>query len=684
MVAPGLAVVPATGIALGRPRVSAPASAAQNAYTSYRQELRTAALEHREGPTLNLHPYQAEAVRKVLEGWWQNKHLDALVSLPTGTGKSEVALKIMESFRVGKRILFLAHRRQLVTQFYNRICLRCPAWAPDVGTLVGGEGNLDRPITVATIQSLVGGRDHRLARLETLLEHGLIDLLVLDEAHHSAASTYRAVIQALRERNPALKHLGLTATPILSGKSSLSKIYDLVEYRSVKWAVSAGYLVPPVGIKVVTDVDLSGVKTANGDFVDEALGAALNTPGFNRLAVKLYKDYLRGSRTLVFCASCAHAQAVFEAFVSAGVKASLVIARTKDDEREAATDALISGEIPVLINVGVFSEGTDIPCIESLLNLRMTRSQVLYTQIVGRALRLAPGKSRATIVDLTTSDQNLFGLDDLMGGAFTQEEVEVQLAGGKRGPRAPRVVTRAPLAEPTEYATQLVDLLGHTEFSWYSSRNVSVMPLAAGYALLVTPGGEKARAYFEAQLAQARAGGQAQARVEQVEWQLAHSDQCVLFHVNGPVVKPIDWDKDYSTLVGVAATWASQRKSPALSMRISKWRERPSSPEQLRRLMKEGVVPSIGWLRQQETLAGAQLSTGLASCFISFRDACVKFKEGGFVLPPSAAGTDERDVRFRRLLLEQGLRTAGTKIDLVQRTSAPDSSQSETEAGEVG
>jgi superfamily II DNA or RNA helicase len=188
MVAPGLAVVPAPGIALGRPRVSAPVSAAQDAYTPYRQQLRTAALEHREGPTLNLHPYQAEAVRKVLEGWRQNKHLDALVSLPTGTGKSEVALKIMDSFRDGKRILILAHRRQLVQQFADRICFRCPAWAPDVGTLVGGEGNLDRPITVATIQSLVGGRGRRLARLEMLLEHGPIDLLILDEAHHSAAS----------------------------------------------------------------------------------------------------------------------------------------------------------------------------------------------------------------------------------------------------------------------------------------------------------------------------------------------------------------------------------------------------------------------------------------------------------------------------------------------------------------
>jgi hypothetical protein len=207
------------------------------------------------------------------------------------------------------------------------------------------------------------------------------------------------------------------------------------------------------------------------------------------------------------------------------------------------------------------------------------------------------------------------------------------------------------------------------------------MPLATGYALMVTPSGEQARAYFEAQLDLARASGQTQATVEQVEWQLAHHDQCVLFYVQGFAVKPIDWDKDYNTLAGVAATWASQRKSPALSMRSSKWREQPSSPEQLRRLMKESVIPSAEWLRQQEMQAGARLSMGLASALISFRDACAKFKEGGFVLPPSAAGADERDVRFRRLLLEQGMRSG--KVDLGQRVRDPMGAPFEASAGEA-
>lgn len=679
MVAPGSTVTPAAGSYRPPARRGAPAPA-KAAFIPYRQQLRTAALDHRDGPTYALYPYQTEAASKVLDGWQRGRSLDALVSLPTGTGKTEVAIQVMASFRKGQRILILTHRRQLVEQMAGRICLRYPAWASEVGTLVGGEGDLDRPITVCTIQSLVGARGSRLARLDTLLEHGLTDLVIVDEAHHSAASSYRTVIKYLRDRNPSLRHLGLTATPILSGKTSLSEIYDLVEYKPVTWAVSAGYLVPPVGIKVTTDVDLSGVRTANGDFVDEALGAALNTPGFNRLAVRLYQTYLRGSRTLVFCASCAHARAVYETFQAAGIKSSLVIARTKDDERHAAQDALISGEIPVLINVGVYSEGSDIPCVESLMNLRLTRSPILYTQIVGRALRLAPGKSRATIIDLTTSDQTLFTLDDLMEGAFIQEEVEVKLGGKERTPHAPRLVARPsrPGVDPTEYTTHLVDLLGATELAWYSNAGRSVMPLQAGYALLLTPGGEGARAYLESQLALARAD-KTQAVAEQVEWQLAHHDQCVLFHVNGPTATPVDWDKDYGTLVGVASTWASQRKSPSLSLRSSKWRERPPSPDQLRRLIGDGVIPSAEYLAHQETLAGAKLSMGLASCLISFVEAVQKLKGAGFVLPPPpVANTEERDVRFRRLLLEQGMRTGG-KVDLVQRTGRTDRLEDETE-----
>jgi superfamily II DNA or RNA helicase len=155
----------------------------------------------------------------------------------------------------------------------------------------------------------------------------------------------------------------------------------------------------------------------------------------------------------------------------------------------------------------------------------MTRSPVLYTQIVGRALRLAPGKTRATIIDLTTSCQTLYTLDDLMEGVFTQEEVEVKLAGKERSTRAG--------VDPTEYTTRLVDLLGATELAWYSNAGRNVMPLQSGYALLVTPSGEGARAYFESQLALARAG-KSQAVAEQVEWQLAHYDQCVLFHLTTP------------------------------------------------------------------------------------------------------------------------------------------------------
>ena len=630
---------------------------------SYRQQRRIDALQNPQTQSsYSLRPYQQDAVDKVLAAWQQNQHLDALVCLATGLGKTEVGIEIINALPAGLRTLCLVHRRNLVLQMANRMKLRHACWEPEIGLLMGGQADLDRRITVGTIQSLAGSRRQPLARLEPLLAAGPIDLLVIDECHHAVSASYIAALAALRERNPALRHLGLTATPSFQGKANLSKIYHLMEYKSVRWGVENGFLVPPVGLKVVTDIDLSQVRQSDGDFEDAALGKVLNTPGFNRLAAKIYQDYLRGVRTLVFCATVAHAQAVRDEFRAAHIPTEMIVASTPDDERQAIVGTFVAGEIQVLVNVGVLAEGSDIPAAEGLLNLRPTRSSVLYTQIVGRVLRLAPGKTRATVVDFTASGQTLYTLDDLMEGQTSEPEVEATVKQSHAShPRPPQRAAEA-AADPTKFWTQIVDLLRQTRLAWYTSHGRSVMQLKTGYALLMPPGGASARAQIEQLLTRGRAGEQTGARNECLEWQLAHLDDYVLYHVTETKTSQVDWDRDYSLLVSVASTWAESLKSNSFSLRESIWRPSPATSRQIHRLVNDGTLDSDAWLEAQERQAGARLSIGLASSLISYRNAMHNFKKGGFAWPPyPAQSSEEKAVAFRRLLLEQGLRTAEAK-----------------------
>ncbi len=633
-------------------------------FTSYRQQLRESALAHRQDG-FHLHPYQEEAVQAT---WttWQAGHLDALVSLPTGTGKTEVALELMcrvlEQEPTG-RILFLAHRRGLVMQVVDRLRMRQPQWANEVGAVMGGicdarlQERADRRIVVATVQSLIGHGNHRMALLRRVQRCGPFAMLTIDEAHHATARAYRDVTHVMRGGNPSLRHLGMTATPVRHDEDDLSQVYTLAYYRSIRWAVENGYLVPPEGIRVSTDVNLAGVRCRGGDFLDDALGQALNTPAFNAMLVRVYKEFLFGVRTLVFCATVNHAKAVQEEFEKCGIQAGLVVGTTDDQERQNIIATFVRGETRVIVNVGVFTEGTDIPCAEGLVMARPTQSAVLYTQIVGRVMRLSPGKPKATIVDITGTGQTLFTLDDMMETPSYRRAVKAGVDSATD--HSPEIIEDASAANaqgPLRYWSEVVSLLGRSPIAWYSARGRSVATLARQqYALLMPPGGPSLATTIQDRLEQQRRSKAIDA-VARLEWQRGRANDFCLFWVHNGKCEPVDWDRDYNTLLSVASAWMEDKVERTLSARERRWRFAPATDRQVASMARWGIIPNVEWLRAREREVGLRLSGGMASDLLSYKIALSVYVSSGFSLgvPPAPGEAEESaEPRFRRLLREQ-------------------------------
>jgi len=641
------------------------------AFVSYRQQLRESALTHRQAcpersrrDGFHLHPYQEEAVEKTWTAWQEGRH-SVLVSLPTGTGKTEVALDLMRRTleqEPGGRALFLTHRRELVTQTAERLKMRLPEWANDVGMVMGGVSDThlheraDKRIVIATVQSLVGQRRNRLALLRQIQSTGPFVFLTVDECHHAVAQSYRDIAETLESSNPGLRHLGLTATPVrhASRQHDLSQVYSLAYYRPIRWAVESGYLVPPEGIRVGTDLDLTHVQRQHGDFVDEALGKVLDTPAFNNMLVRLYQEFLPGLRTLVFCATVKHAQAVQTEFEKAGISAGLIVGTTPDEKRRALIAAFVRGEAPVIVNVGVFTEGVDIPCAEGLIMARPTQSPVLYTQIVGRVLRLSPGKVKATIVDVTGSGQTLFTLDDLMESPSYRQAVKASVAGHGHHPvKISDDPASANAQGPLCYWTEVVSLLGRSPTAWYSVRGRSVATLnRQQYALLMPPGGSRVATAIKVQLERkSLADAKWKARLE---WQQEHTDDFCLFWIKDGICEPVDWDRDYNILLSVASTWMESKVERSLSARERRWRYAQASDRQADSLARWGVAPSVEWLHAREREVGIRLLSGTASDLLSYKIALSAYSIAGFVLPPTTEQNGESaESRFRRLLREQ-------------------------------
>ena len=334
--------------------------------------------------TMELRDYQIECVRAIDE----MKSGSALVAMATGLGKTVV----FSSIRRTGRVLIISHREELVNQpikYYD-----CPC-----GIEQGENTSHGEEVVSASVQSLI----RRLKKFDP----EEFDIIITDEAHHAAAPGYKKIYAYFRPRI----HIGFTATPNRGDKVRLDDVFDTILFsRDLKWGIQNGYLSNARCLRVKISYDLRGVRRRMGDFVSADLDKAVNIASANREIAEVYRKFARG-QTLIFATCVSHAENI-----AAEIEGAVAVSQ-KTPDRAAIIDAFKRRIIPCIVNCMIFTEGTDLPMIETIIIARPTENASLYTQMVGRGLRKSPGKEYLTLIDCVgiTGKLDVCAAPSLMG-----------------------------------------------------------------------------------------------------------------------------------------------------------------------------------------------------------------------------------------------------------------------------
>lgn len=381
-----------------------------------------------------LREYQEDAVAAIQRAW-DSCDPAPLAALATGAGKTTILAQLLvETVNpVVHRALVVGHTEEIVMQLHERIINQFggelnhyfgDSFAPGIGIVMADQDAADARIVVATRQSL-----HK-KRLAKLLEHGAFDVLIIDEAHHALGdNSYGGIKETLFHANPFLRMAGFTATPKRTDKEALGSLFTSICYQwLVPEGVGSGYLVPATRLKVSTKVDVSDVKTQKGDYEQGKLISALDAANWRDLCVTSYQQYIAPTNrlALAFMPNVAMSQKFAEALRAEGVAAAHIDGETHKDERRRVLAQYAAGEIRIISNCMVFTEGFDSPSTGAILLARPTRSTTLFTQIIGRGLRPYPDKHDCLIVDMTVVDTKALEVGTLLGRLLTCPECKVQ------------------------------------------------------------------------------------------------------------------------------------------------------------------------------------------------------------------------------------------------------------------
>lgn len=331
---------------------------------------------------------------------------------------------------MSKRILFLAHRRELILQTSRKL----HEFGIDHGILLPGyPARLYEPVQVASIATL-----HARAVRSNRIQMPAADLVIVDEAHHVRARSYMRILAAY----PEAIVLGLTATPCRGDGRGLGNAFEvLVECPSVAELIDGEFLVP-TKVFAPTTPDLRGVKVERGDYVEFQLAQCMDDGKLVGDIVEHWHRLAECRRTVVFATGVAHSLHVRDEFRRAGVMAEHIDGNTPADERDGILARLAAGKVDVVCNAMVLTEGWDQPSVSCLVLARPTKSLGLYRQMVGRVLRPAPGKTDALILDHAGATFAHGFAEDPIEWTLNEDRRAANKAHAARGtPTAPSLTT---------------------------------------------------------------------------------------------------------------------------------------------------------------------------------------------------------------------------------------------------
>jgi len=332
-----------------------------------------------------LRDYQSDLLDRVSQSWDEGNR-SIMLQLPTGGGKTICFAHLVQMFAAtGKTALILAHREELIKQAALSITAMTGI---EPGIIKAGhKPDYSKPIQVASVQSLT----RRLSNCPQF------DLIVIDEAHHSTANSYRNILNNF----PDSQVLGVSATPIRLDGSGFRGIFDeLVCGVTVSQLIEMGSLSPYKYFAPAQSMSLAGVRKRGGDYSAESIELANPSESVAADCLKAYQDYLESKQVVIFAVSVAHSQAIASSFSANNIPSAHLDGSSDSQTRSLTMTAFREGRIRVLTNCALFDEGLDIPGLDGVILARPTASLGRYLQMVGRALRPSPDKPHATIIDL--------------------------------------------------------------------------------------------------------------------------------------------------------------------------------------------------------------------------------------------------------------------------------------------
>lgn len=347
-----------------------------------------------------LRDYQRRAIDQLYAWFSNNATGNPCLVLPTGAGKSHIVAALCKDALQNwpeTRVLMLTHQKELLEQNAEKMRLHWPGAPMGIYSASVGKRQLGEPITFAGIQSVHSKAD--------LLGH--VDIIIIDECHlvsHKDEGSYRKLIAALTAINPALRIVGLTATPFRLGHGLITDkpaLFDaLVEPVTIQELIFKGHLSILRSKATATGLSVEGVHKRGGDYIESELQAAVDTDPQNQAVVDEVMRYGSDRKSwLFFCAGVDHATNIRDILRTRGITAECVTGSTPKAERARILSDFKAGTLQALTNANVLTTGFDAPNIDLIAMLRPTMSPGLYIQMAGRGLRTNPDKTDCLVLD---------------------------------------------------------------------------------------------------------------------------------------------------------------------------------------------------------------------------------------------------------------------------------------------
>jgi ATP-dependent helicase IRC3 len=417
-----------------------------------------------------LRDYQKTCVESNVEGYERGLRR-MLNSSPTGSGKTVIICHLVARLRdlvaeknpARQQIFLLAHREELCDQLKSTASLVNPSLSVDIER-AEDKADPEADIIVASVPTLGRAGSARIEKFDP----DKCAVIVVDECHHATASTYKNIFNyfGVSKKGP-IASIGFTATAKRHDKVGLKDAYDeIVFHKSVMAMMEERHLCKMRCWKVETKTSLDDIRVQAGEFSTKPLAETVDTEERNKIIVAAWGSYAYERKsTVVFAVNVAHAMSLRDAFRLAGVDCECVVGATDKGERRETLRRFKDGEIPMITNVSVLTEGTDIPNIDCIVLAKPTRSPLVLTQSIGRGLRNHVNKEDVMIIDVVDSLRNgslmtvpsLLGLSpdfDMNGSEATETITAIE----KLASQNPSALDTGSLADAQDVAASSIDL----------------------------------------------------------------------------------------------------------------------------------------------------------------------------------------------------------------------------------